>query len=193
MPQIVTASELRGVLGVSSSLYSDASLDQIIDTAEAVILPMLTAYTASIAQYELLDDELHFYTIRPHRFVVGQSVIIAGISEAIDGTYTVTNDKLSTYIFSVAKVAADITLRAAIPSASATLSGSSAADLYAGNAAIETAIIATSVEIFQNKTSAGNAIDGVDFQVTPYRMGRQLVQRISSLLLPYVEIETMIQ
>jgi hypothetical protein len=193
MPDIVTASQLRAVLGVSSSLYSDATLDEIIDSAEAVILPMLTAYTAGVAQYELIDNELHFYTIRPHRFVVGQSVIIAGVSESIDGTYTVTNDKLSAYVFSVAKVASDVTLRAVIPSASATLSGASAADLYAGVPAIETAIIATSTEIFQNRTSAGNAIDGVDFQVTPYRMGRQLVQRISSLLVPYVEVETMVQ
>jgi hypothetical protein len=154
---------------------------------------MLTAYSAAIAQYELVDNELHFYTVRPHRFVVGQSVVIAGISGAINGTYSVTDTKFSAYIFSVAKVAADITLRPVIPTASATLSGSSAADLYANVPAIETAVIATSVEIFQNKTSAGNAIDGVDFQVTPYRMGRQLVQRISSLLLPYVEIETMIQ
>lgn len=193
MPDIVTASQLRAVLGVSSSLYSDADLDVMIESAEAVILPMLTAYTAGIAQYELIDNELYFYTIRPHRFVVGQSVIITGVSNGIDGTYTITDNKLSTYIFSVAKVASDVTLRAVIPAASATLSGASAADLYDGVPAIETAIIATATEIFQNRTSAGNAIDGVDFQVTPYRMGRQLVQRISSLLLPYVEVETMIQ
>lgn len=193
MPNIVTATQLRGVLGVSSSLYSDADLDVMIDSAEAVILPMLTAYTAGIAQYELLDDVAYFYTIRPHRFVVGQSVIISGVAAGIDGTYTVTDDTHLPYIFSVAKVASDVTLRAVIPAASATLSGASAADLYDGVPAIETAIIATATEIFQNRTSAGNAIDGVDFQVTPYRMGRQLVQRISSLLLPYVEVETMVQ
>ncbi len=31
MPTIITASELRSVLGVSSSLYNDAYLNQIID------------------------------------------------------------------------------------------------------------------------------------------------------------------
>ncbi len=34
MPSIVSASELRAVLGVSSSLYSDNYLNDIIDTSE---------------------------------------------------------------------------------------------------------------------------------------------------------------
>lgn len=193
MPAIVTASQLRAVIGVSSALYNDAYLDDIIDSAEQVILPMLTAYQSGIAQYELVDDVVYFYTIRPHRFVVGQSVVIAGVSASIDATYSVTDTRLSPYIFTVAKVASDITLRAVIPAGTATLNGSSAADLYQGIAAIETAIIATSVEIFQNKTAAGNAIDGVDFTVSPYRMGRQLVNRVSSLLLPYMDVEVMVQ
>jgi hypothetical protein len=48
MPTIITASELRSVLGVSSSLYNDAYLDQIIDTAESVVLPMLVSYASPI-------------------------------------------------------------------------------------------------------------------------------------------------
>ncbi len=49
MPSIVTASQLRSVLGVSSSLYNDAYLDGIIDTAEGVILPLLTEHEAATA------------------------------------------------------------------------------------------------------------------------------------------------
>lgn len=41
MPTIITATQLRGVLGVSEDLYDDEYLDQVIDTAEGVILPML--------------------------------------------------------------------------------------------------------------------------------------------------------
>jgi len=48
MPAIVTAAELRTVLGVSSSLYSDAYLEGIIDSAEGVVLPMLTADRKSV-------------------------------------------------------------------------------------------------------------------------------------------------
>lgn len=42
MPTIITADQLRQALGgISSSLYDDNYLGQIIDTAEEVILPML--------------------------------------------------------------------------------------------------------------------------------------------------------
>ena len=48
MPQIVTAQELRDVLGVSVSLYSDAYLDLMINSAEGAILPLLTGYQSAI-------------------------------------------------------------------------------------------------------------------------------------------------
>jgi len=41
MPAVITASDLRSVLGVSSSLYNDAYLNEIIETAEGVIIPLL--------------------------------------------------------------------------------------------------------------------------------------------------------
>jgi hypothetical protein len=48
MPAIVTASQLRQILGVSVSLYSDAQLDSYIDSAEQTILPLLTQYQSSV-------------------------------------------------------------------------------------------------------------------------------------------------
>jgi hypothetical protein len=48
MPNIVTADELRQVLGVSESLFSDEYLDSIIDSAEITILPMLTQYQSAV-------------------------------------------------------------------------------------------------------------------------------------------------
>jgi hypothetical protein len=56
MPVIVTASQLRTVLGVSVSLYSDAYLDEIINTSEAVILPMLVANTSCVTGYKLTSN-----------------------------------------------------------------------------------------------------------------------------------------
>ena len=194
MPNIVTTQELRNVLGVSASLYPDSYLDDIINTAEAVVLPMLVAHQSSVAQYELETNILYIYTVRPHRFVSGQSVVLNNISAALDGTYTVTDKaNQSPYVFTVDKTASDITLRALIPNGTATLVGKSATDLYANNDAIENAIIMTSSEIFQAKTAAGNSVDGVDFQVSPWRMSRQLIQRISALLAPYADVETMAQ
>jgi hypothetical protein len=56
MPSIITAAQLRAVLGVSSSLYNDAYLEEIIGSAEAVILPMLTANQAAIAEVYLTSS-----------------------------------------------------------------------------------------------------------------------------------------
>ena len=77
MPSIITATQLRSVLGVSSSLYSDAYLDQIIDTAETVILPMLVSFKSPIQATSLTDNVATFTTLGIHEFTEGQSVVIA--------------------------------------------------------------------------------------------------------------------
>ena len=52
MPSIISTAQLRTVLGVSVSLYPDSVLDEIINTAEAVILPMLVANTSAVESYK---------------------------------------------------------------------------------------------------------------------------------------------
>jgi hypothetical protein len=191
MPAIITASQLRTVLGVSVSLYSDAYLDEIINTAEAVILPMLVANTSAVNAYKLESNVATYYTQRPHYFVAGQSVIVAGLPSPFSATVTVVDVK--EYSFTAAVTNANVTLRDIIPMGSATLSGYSAADLYANNAPIESAILAVSVEVFQSRVAAGGQIEGVDFTATPYRMGRSLTNRVSTLLMPYLDVETVVQ
>ena len=191
---IITASQLRTVLGVSSSLYSDAYLDEIIGSAEQVILPLLTANQAAVAGVYLTDDVAYYVTQRPHGFVEGQSVVCSGIVPAtFNGTFTVTDDISSLYIFSVALVNADIIRRGVIPAGVAYLSGADAATLYASTDAVESAMLIVSVEIFQSITAPGGQIEGVDFQPSPFRMGRSLMNRVIGLLSPYVDVEIMAQ
>ena len=90
---IITAAQLRQVLGVSSSLYSDAYLDEIIGSAEQVILPLLTANQTAVAGVYLTDDVAYYVTQRPHGFVEGQSVVCSGIVPAtFNGTFTITTN-----------------------------------------------------------------------------------------------------
>ena len=187
MPSIVTAAQLRAVLGVSSSLYNDAYLNEIVNTSEAVILPMLVANTTAVDSYKLTSNVAYFYTLRPHHFVAGQSVIVTGLPSPFSATHTVVTD--GDFQFTAALTNADVTLRESIPSGTATLSGYSAAEIYAGNDAIESAILAVSVEVFQSRIAAGGQIEGVDFASTPYRMGRSLTNRVSTLLYPYLDAE----
>jgi hypothetical protein len=191
MPVIVTATQLRTVLGVSVSLYSDAYLDEIVDTAEAVILPMLVANTSAVNSYKLEENVAYFYTERKHHFVAGQSIIVAGLPAPFTATHTVVT--ATEYSFTAALTSTDVTLREIIPMGTATLSGYSAADIYATSAPIESAILAVSVEVFQSRVAAGGQIEGVDFASTPYRMGRSLTNRVSTLLMPYLDVETVCQ
>jgi len=176
---------------VSSSLYSDAYLEQIIDSGENVILPLLTQNQVAVDEYKLDANVAYFYTSRAHNFVAGQSVVVAGLPAPFSATFTVVS--VSDFHFTAALTNADVTRRPIIPSGTATLSGYSAAQLYAATPAIESAMYAVSIEIFQSRTAAGGQIEGVDFTGTPYRMGRSLLNRVSSLLQPYIDVETIVQ
>ena len=192
MPSIITAAQLRAVLGVSSSLYNDAYLDEIIGSAEGVILPMLTANQAAIAQVYLTSNVAYYVTQRPHYFVAGQTVVASGIvPSTFNGTITVTDSITDPYIFSAAKTNADIIIRGVIPAGVAYLSGADAATLYASTDAVESAVTIVSVEIFQSITAAGGQIEGVDFTPSPFRMGRSLNNRVIGLLGSYIDVETM--
>jgi hypothetical protein len=194
MPNIISVAELRGVLGVSSSLYSDVYLENIIDSAEGVVLPMLTAYQAAITGVYLENDIAYYTTQRLNGFVVGQSVNISGcVPNLFNGTYTITDNLVGAYTFSVAKINADVLIRPVIPAGVAALDGASAAELYVGVAPVESALLVVSVEIFQSITAPGGQIEGVDFQPSPFRMGRSLQNRVTGLLSPFVDVENICQ
>ena len=78
MPTIVTAAELRTILGVSSSLYSDAYLGDIVDASENLVLPMLVTFQSKINKVKLTNNVAYFETATIQEFTEGQSVIITG-------------------------------------------------------------------------------------------------------------------
>jgi hypothetical protein len=191
MPSIVSTAQLRNVLGVSVSLYPDSYLDEIINTAEAVILPMLVSNSSAVNAYKLESNVATYYTQRAHHFVAGQSVVVAGLPAPFSATVTVVDVKEFSFTAAITNV--DVTLRDIIPTGTATLSGYSAAEIYANSAPIESAVLAVSVEVFQSRVAAGGEIQGVDFASTPYRMGRSLTNRVSTLLMPFLDVETVVQ
>ena len=127
MPSIITVAQLRSVLGVSESLYDNAYLTEIADTAEAVILPMLVANTSAVNAYKLKANVATYYTARAHHFVAGQSIIVAGLPAPFSTTVTVvgTNTSLDAmmgnYFFTAAITNADVTLGDIIRRGPATL------------------------------------------------------------------------
>ena len=213
MPTIVTVAELRSILGVSTALYSDAYLADVIDTAESVILPMLVRYASPIASVELESNIATYRVLGDNNFSQGQSVVITGCGSPFNGTFTIlesSNIDAEGYIaqtdsrifidsvyaeftgyFTVAITNADIIQRKVIPSGLATLSGAST---YVGNSAVESAVLAVSVEVFQSRFAPGGQIEGIDFtNVSPYRLGRSLFNRVSGLLGPFIDTDSMVQ
>ena len=190
MPNIITATQLRKVLGVSVSLYDDAYLNEIIVTAEQNLLPKLVSNTSGIAAYSIKDNVARFYTIRHHHFVKGQSVIISGVPSALAGTKTVVNK--GDRWFTVDLTSANITFRDLIPMGTATLSGYSAVDIYTGNDSVESALYAISTDIFQSRKAAGGTIESIDGTIAPYRMGASMLRRVIGLVGDYWDEENMV-
>ncbi len=188
MPTIITASQLRSVLGVSSALYNDAYLEQIIDTAETVILPMLVTFKSPIQRVSLTDNVATFTTLGVHEFTEGQSVVIAGCGSPYNGTRTVLDSDLTPFTFQASITNSDVDAANVIPSGTATLS---TASTYVGNAAVQSAVYTVSVEVFQARLAGGGQIEGVDFTATPFRMGRSLYNKCVGLLGSYVDPEGM--
>ena len=189
MPTIITASQLRSVLGVSSALYDDTYLNGIIDTAENTILPMLVTFKSPIQKVSLTDNVATFTTLGIHEFTEGQSVVIAGCGSPYNGTRTVLDTNLGQYTFEAAITNADVDEANVIPSGSATTGSAT----YVGNKSVESAVYVVSVEVFQSRVAAGGQIEGVDFTATPFRMGRSLFNRCVGLLGPYLDVESMAQ
>lgn len=190
MPSIVTASQLRSVLGVSSALVSDATLEQYIDTAESVILPMLVQNSSGISAYKLESNVATVYTIREHDFVAGQSVIVSGLPSPFSKTATVIEVALKAFTYSC--TGSDVTVRPIIPSGKAYLSGYNAETLYANTPAVESAVLSVATEVYQSRIAVGGAIDGADFNVTPYRLSRGLLAKVMGLLAPYIDVSVMV-
>jgi hypothetical protein len=213
MATIVTVAELRSILGVSTALYNDAYLTDVIDTAEAVILPMLVKYSSPIDVVALQDNIATYYVLGDNNFSAGQSVVVTGVGSPFNGTFTILESSNLDYdsfvlrsnsrifldgsyrefngFFTVSITNADITERKVIPSGLATLSG---ATTYVGNSAVESAVLAVSVEVFQSRIAPGGQIEGVDFTtVSPYRLGRSLFNRVSGLLGPFIDTDSMVQ
>lgn len=191
MPELVTASQLRAVLGVSVSLYSDTALDEYINAAEDAIGDFLTQHSVAIVAHKLESNVAYIYTDRPHEFYVGQDVTINDLhGHGWNGTQTVTTipDK---YTFTFAYVGADETKHNTIPNGRATAVGSDIS-YYAGIDSIEKAVLALAVEIFQAILTQGGTAQALDYTPSPYRLGRTLLYKVTGMISKYLDARGMV-
>ena len=185
MPVLLTASELRAVLGVPVALYSDAQLDSIIETAEDAIGDFLVQHKVAIeAQRSESTTSTTLYATQPHKFYVGQTVTISGVT-GHNGSKVVA-DIVDIYTFKITTTGATVhdDLRFQIPNGTASVNGLAQ---YNGVDAVEEAVLQISTDVFQSRLSISGTSQALDFTPAPYRMGRTLLYKVTGLISKYID------
>ncbi len=111
---LTTVAELRATLGVGT-LYPDATLQEVCDATDVVLLPMLWQNEIYNTHQSLSDNvaTLYFDQDISQDFYVGQSVIITKNGSPYNGTKTIT--KIGSGSLSYAATGADQGVHAVQP------------------------------------------------------------------------------
>ena len=188
---LTTVAKLRATLGVGS-LYPDATLQEVCDAADAVLLPMLAANTAFIVGHSntASTGTSYFDENISKKFLVGQTVNISGSGSKHNGnkTLTVVNRYDITYA---------ITGNNNTPTDFHTVSpyGKVTGDTYTDwttDAAVQTAALEIAVDIWQSRQVSSTGGTSPDFSPSPYRMGNTLLARVRGLIAHALDSRSMV-
>ena len=203
----VTKAELRANLGIGS-LYSDATVEEVCQTAEDLLKQYLWFNDAPVVAAGLENNEATLVLANPGIFVKGQSVDIEGCGSTYGGNHVITGTipginipvSITTAFWSFftnyswpngysfiqfAKVHANDPFHRIIPSGKASGQDTKEAD-YSAIPAIREAAMIVAVDIWQARQvsqTGGVGMDGIS--ASPYRMGYQLMNRVRGLIQPY--------
>ena len=185
-----TVATLKTALGVGS-LYPDATLQEVCDAADNVMLPFLWKNDVPIIAHSSASTVGTLYFNEPIAdiFYVGQSVTIANAGSRYNGTKTITS--VAPYSFTIAITAGNNNPYHLIQPF-----GTASAETYTSYSsvpAIQEASLMICIDIWQSRqapSSGGVSIDG--FTPSPYRMGNTLLARVRGLLAPYLSPNSMI-
>ena len=190
MPVLITATELRNVLGVPIALYSDAQLDSIIETAEDAIGDFLVQHKVAIDKQKSESAVLTtLHSTQPHKFYEGQTVTISGVT-GHNGSKVVASI-IDDYTFKITTTGATIhdDYRFSIPNGLAVVNSLSQ---YNGIDAVEEAVLQISTDVFQSRLSVSGTSQALDFVPSPYRMGRTLLYKVTGLISKYIDSDSQV-
>ena len=184
---LTTVAELRSTLGVGT-LYADATLQEVCDASDAVLLPMLAVNTAFPIAHSKTTTTATLYFDTPQQFIVGDSVVITNSGAAWNGTKTIT--AVDTYSITYTISAATATDKNTIAPAGL-VTGDITTD-WTTDAAVQNAALMISVEIWQARTATLSGSNAVDFQPSPYRMSAQLLAKVRGLIAHALDPRSMV-
>jgi hypothetical protein len=187
---LCTVAELRSALGVGT-LYADATLQEVCDSADNVLLPFIWANTNNAIGHSNVGTigTLYFEDVVDHVYYEGQSITITNGGSKFNGTktiLTVSGREITVTTTHITDTPYHPYNPYALVSAETYLSPSAVP-------AIQTAALMISIDIWQSRqapSSGGVSIDG--FTPSPYRMGNTLLARVRGLLAPYLDPRSMV-
>jgi hypothetical protein len=176
---LTTVAELRSTLGVGT-LYPDATLQEVCDATDAVLLPMLWANTNfAIAHSNVGTVGTLYFDERVDKiYYVGQTVTIAGAGIKYNGSKVITGVNLN-------QITVTTTHTSDTPEHPINPYGSVTASTYTDwttDMAVQQAALMIAVEIWQARTATLSGSNAVDFQPSPYRMSAQLLAKVRGLI-----------
>jgi hypothetical protein len=186
-----TVAELRTALGVGS-LYNDATLQEVCDAADNVLIPFLwtndnfnVGHSNTTTEGTLYFDELVTGT-----YYVGQSVVITKNGTPFNGTKTITGVGEYSITYAVTGSPTASEYHPVVPYG--VVSGVTQ-NTYSTIPAVKEASLMISIDIWQSRqapSSGGVTVDG--YAPSPYRMGNTLLARVRGLLAPYLDPRSMV-
>ena len=186
-----TVAELKAALGVGS-LYADATIQEVCDAADDVLLPFLWKNeNYNIAHSNTTTEgTLYFDEVVTGTYYVGQSVVITKNGSPFNGTKTLTGVGENSITFAVTGTPTASEYHPCVPFG--IVSGVTQ-NTYATIPAVREANLMICVDIWQSRqapSSGGVTIDG--FAPSPYRMGNTLLARVRGLIAPYLAPNSMV-
>ena len=178
---LTTVAELRSALGVGT-LYTDATLQEVVDAADVVILPMLwNNYTFNVAHSNTTSTgTLYFEQVIIDKFYVGQTVVISGNGSKHNGSKTITEVGEYSITYNITgNNNTPVVRHEVVPYGQ--VAGETYAD-YTLDAAVQEAALMISVDIWQARQVSNSGGVSPDFAPSPYRMGNTLLARVRGLL-----------
>jgi hypothetical protein len=189
---LVTRDELKTTLGIGD-LYSNDVIDQVIGSADSVILSMLTRDRQTIDQVcctEALTPPatgttIRFRTVNPHAYKVGDVIRFGEFPRQnfTGRVLTVIEVPAENVVLAEASTPfnpGEFDPTPVIPNA--VVYRESAFAFYDDIPEVREAALAIAVDIFQSRVAPGGQTEAIDFTPGPYRLGRSLISRVSGLL-----------
>ena len=187
---LCTVAELKSVLGIGS-LYPDATLQEVTDAADVVLLPMLwNNYSFNNGHSNTATvGTLYFDSLVTNTFYVGQTIVVTNNKSHLNGSKTITVVDDYSISYAITGTPAVEPRHAVMPYGTVTISPSTD---WTADAAIQNAALMIAVEIWQARTSTLTGSNSVDFQPSPYRMSAQLLAKVRGLIAHALDPRSMV-